>query len=83
MADDQRKQDVGAPITDEGIERMRARIGVEVPKEQPWNEYATVDAIRHFAWWRSMVSPRVFFRSLRTRCVMVSPYSPCRRPMST
>ena len=50
MADDQRTQDVGARITDEGIERMRARIGVEVPKEQPWNEYATVDAIRHFAW---------------------------------
>ncbi|MBM4405975.1 MAG: acyl dehydratase [Chloroflexi bacterium] len=39
-------------ITDEGIERMRARIGVEMPKKpwQTWNEVATLDAIRHFAY---------------------------------
>jgi acyl dehydratase len=39
-------------ITDEGIERLRARIGVEVPKEpllHVFNEYAGVDTIRHFA----------------------------------
>jgi acyl dehydratase len=39
-------------ITDEGIERLRARIGVEVPKEpllHVFNEHATTDTIRHFA----------------------------------
>lgn len=40
-------------ITDAGLERLRARIGVEVPKDSrlhTFNEYATVDTIRHFAW---------------------------------
>jgi acyl dehydratase len=36
-------------ITDDGIERMRARIGVEIPQIEPYNEYATTDSIRHFA----------------------------------
>jgi acyl dehydratase len=39
-------------ITDAGIEKLRARIGVEVPKDSQlhvFNEYATVDTIRHFA----------------------------------
>jgi len=39
-------------ITDAGIKRLRARIGVEVPKDSQlhtFNEYATVDTIRHFA----------------------------------
>ena len=39
-------------ITDAGLDRLRARIGVEVPKDSllhTFNEYATVDTIRHFA----------------------------------
>jgi acyl dehydratase len=39
-------------ITDAGLEKLRARIGVEVPKDSllhVFNEYATIDTIRHFA----------------------------------
>ncbi|MBI2987024.1 MAG: MaoC family dehydratase N-terminal domain-containing protein [Deltaproteobacteria bacterium] len=36
-------------ITDEDIRRMEARIGVEIPQPRPYNEYATLDAIRHYA----------------------------------
>ena len=42
-------QDTAGKITDEGIERMRARIGVEIPQLVPFNEYATIDSIRHYA----------------------------------
>ncbi len=41
--------DTAGKITDEGIERMRARIGVEIPQLEPYNEYATIDSIRHYA----------------------------------
>ena len=40
--------DTHARITDEGIALMRARIGVVVPRERPFNEYASIDGIRHF-----------------------------------
>ena len=42
--------DTSAKITDEGVEAMKARIGVVVPQPTPFNEYATQDAIRHFAY---------------------------------
>lgn len=41
--------DTGARITDEGIERFRARIGVAVPEPPPYNLEAHADTIRHFA----------------------------------
>ena len=46
------QEDNAGRITEEGVERMRARIGVEMPKQpwQTWNEYASVDAFRHFAY---------------------------------
>jgi acyl dehydratase len=44
-----RKEDVGARITDEGIERYRARVGVAVPEPPPFNVEAHFDSIRHFA----------------------------------
>src|SRR5574341_553081 len=37
-------------VTDEDIERMRARIGTEVPIQDPYNRVATLDAIRHYAY---------------------------------
>ena len=40
--------DTQASITDEGIAKMRERIGVVTPRERPFNEYATIDTIRHF-----------------------------------
>ncbi len=36
-------------ITPEGVERLRARLGVEVPQDFPAWEYASVDAFRHVA----------------------------------
>ena len=42
--------DTAGKITDEGIERMKARMGVEIPQLTPFNEYATIDTIRHFAF---------------------------------
>lgn len=36
-------------ITQEDIDRMRARIGVLIPHNTPWNEVASEDAIRHHA----------------------------------
>src|SRR4030088_3052692 len=50
-AEGERDPDFGR-ITDSGIEKLRARIGVEVPKDSQlhvFNEYATIDTIRHFA----------------------------------
>lgn len=46
------KDEYEGRITEEGIERMRARIGIEMPKKpyQTWNEHASVDAFRHFAY---------------------------------
>ena len=41
--------DASARITDEGIARMRTRIGVVAPKAAPFNSEATVDGFRHFA----------------------------------
>ncbi len=41
--------DTHGKITDEGIARMRERIGVVVPREAPFNYEATIDTIRHFA----------------------------------
>lgn len=49
MAGEQGAAETGARITDEGIARMRERIGVVVPQEAPFNVYATVDGFRHFA----------------------------------
>jgi acyl dehydratase len=37
-------------VTDEAIERLRQRIGVpERSRRQPFNEFATIDTIRHYA----------------------------------
>lgn len=36
-------------ITDEGIERFRARIGVLTPQPVPFNSVATLDTMRHYA----------------------------------
>src|SRR5947209_6371706 len=44
-----RQQDVAARITDEGIERYRARVNVAVPEPPPFNLEAHFDTIRHFA----------------------------------
>lgn len=41
--------DTDAKITDEGIERMKARIGVRVSLGLPFNVVACEDTIRHFA----------------------------------
>ena len=38
-----------ARITDEALAALRKRIGVETPIEDPFNAYASKDAIRHFA----------------------------------
>lgn len=38
-----------AEITDEGIARMRERIGVLVPQPAPFNIEASIDGFRHFA----------------------------------
>ncbi|MBI3967405.1 MAG: MaoC family dehydratase N-terminal domain-containing protein [Chloroflexi bacterium] len=38
-----------AVITEGALEALRARIGVEVPRPQPYIEVATKDAIKHFA----------------------------------
>ena len=35
-------------ITDEGIAKMRERIGVVVPRDPPFNTEASIDGIRHF-----------------------------------
>ncbi len=46
------KEDDAARITKDGVERMRARIGVEMPKKpwQTWNVETSADSIRHFAY---------------------------------
>lgn len=36
-------------ITDDGVQRMRNRIGVEIPELNPHNEIASRDGIRHYA----------------------------------
>lgn len=41
--------DTEGKITPEGVERLRARIGLEVPQDVPGWEYASVDAFRHVA----------------------------------
>lgn len=44
-------------ITDEGIEALRHRIGVEIPREPPWYSVATEDAIRNFAEGYGDINP--------------------------
>lgn len=46
------KHDTEGRITEESVARMRARIGVEIPKHawQVWNTACTVDSFRHFAY---------------------------------
>lgn len=41
--------DAFGKVTDEGIERMRLRIGYAYPNNPLWNEWATIDGIRHFS----------------------------------
>jgi acyl dehydratase len=42
-------RDTAARITDDGIERYRARIGVAVPEPPPYNREGFFDTMRHFA----------------------------------
>ncbi len=46
------KNEMDGHITEEGVQKMRSRIGVEMPKHpwQTWNETASADAFRHFAY---------------------------------
>src|SRR5262245_22895335 len=44
---DEPSADTAARITDEGIARMRERIGVVAPRPAPFNLEATVDGFRH------------------------------------
>ena len=44
-------------ITDEGLEALRRRIGVEIPREPPWYSVATEDAIRNFAEGYGDINP--------------------------
>ena len=39
-----------AKITDEMVEKMRLRVGPRRPSRNRWNEVATRDAIKHWAW---------------------------------
>ncbi len=48
MAEKQPEEMQGT-ITPEGIERMRARIGILIPQDRPWNTVASEDTIRHQA----------------------------------
>ncbi len=43
------KRDTTARITDEGIERLKARLHVPVPEPPPFNREAHPDTMRHFA----------------------------------
>ncbi len=49
MTKTERERDTGARITDEGIDRYRARIGVPVPEPPPYNREGFFDTMRHFA----------------------------------
>lgn len=45
------QNEVHGKITDQGLEELRSRIGVEIKHAPlPYIEYATKDNIRHFAW---------------------------------
>ena len=44
----QQQEQQEAVITEEGIQVLRNRIGVEQPVLNPFNEVATKDAIRHY-----------------------------------
>ena len=44
-----RQQPKSREITDEDVERMQARVGVEMPQLNPFNEHASLDGIRHYA----------------------------------
>jgi acyl dehydratase len=49
MIDTSERKPEHREITDEDIRRMEARIGVETPQLDPYNECATQDGIRHYA----------------------------------
>ncbi len=44
-----RPAEMQGKITEEGIARMRARIGVLIPQPEPFNTVASLDTIRHYA----------------------------------
>lgn len=44
-------------LTDEVVEKARATIGRERPSHNPWNEVASRDGIRHFAWGCGDLNP--------------------------
>lgn len=42
------KKEYSAKITPDGVEKMRARIGIRVPHLDPRNEWASIDTIRNY-----------------------------------
>ena len=66
-----------ARITDESLENLRQRMGVEVPRRQPYIEVATRDAIRHFANGIGDLNPlwtdEEYARGARVGCLLAPP----------
>lgn len=65
-------------VTDEDIDRMRARIGTEVPIQDPYNRVATPDAIRHYGYGIGDENPlfcdETYARKTRWGGIIAPPY---------
>lgn len=65
-------------VTDEDIDRMRVRIGTEVPIQDPYNRVATADAIRHYAYGIGDDNPlfcdEAYARKTRWGTIIAPPY---------
>ena len=65
-------------VTDEDIERMRARIGIELPAQDPFNTVATADVIRHYAYGIGDDNPlfckEKYARGTRWGSIIAPPY---------